>query len=402
MTEFLDLSKGSFGGPGFLDLSAKGLNLYQPQGNRYKGYSFYVDFLDGVGRDRVSKTLMETTLSAGRVNADGTVLGANVPAIQGGKLNTLGQIPLLNGMTDDLLQWNKTPAVTVTPSTYKTTANGGLVYKGITTVENTIYTLSFYAYVLIGDNLNNYKFYHAGSATGDLTNLSLTKERKRYSVSVLGKVGGGSVLFGFSDTNTSGWGTVCIDTINITQSAYLLPPVHNDTINPITTPHNYSDADEGYKWPFAKCPKLLTSMQGTDGTNAMGALEVDWTPMYDQSIAPVSSNVISCSDAILKLLYYNTGQLKTYDNTTISSCSSIPWLAGTTLNIKLKYGPHPGYANAGKYQLIVTDGTTTWNSALTNFDGSFNPLTHFSIGWLNEFWQQISKISVKEANPWIA
>jgi len=623
MTEFLDLSKGMFNQSGFLDLSAKGINLYQPQGNRYKGYSFYVDFADGIGLDRVSKTLMKTTLSTGRVNADGTALGANAPAIQDGKLNTLGPIPLLNGMTDDVINAYWAGGIgRLSPNAVKATALGQAIYKAISTTENVLYTLSFYAYVESDGNLQNYGFYHHGS-TASYTTVpgGLTYERKRYSVTVLGKVGGGSIDFGLRDGNASNWATVYIDTINITQSAYLLPPVHNATTNPITTPHNYSDADEGYKWPFASCPKLFGSFDGkgdsielaipidakstaemtnvtsnsfsfinttgaatghrilnilsigtyyevsitligsishiqfggaiisavglssgtyvvrgvcTIDTNlrfvsstlgmsgtvqishvkavspAQGTLDVELTPQFSAANVPLMPdiprtltvfvgtptitgsviNFLNESSSVQQLNYWVIGKtyrivctvtnfigtgaiLLPYDGTnsnrtissngvysfdysphsstkmvvysyaghtatvTINSIQEIPQLnilsangdfttplyyepvdqlikltdgtntasvaytavADTPCAIKIKYGPHPGYANALKMQ--VSCGAV--DGAITAFDGSFNPVTALAPGWdsATDVWQQLSRIAVKEANPWI-
>ncbi len=59
-----------------------------------------------------------------------------------------------------------------------------------------------------------------------------------------------------------------------------------------------------------------------------------------------------------------------------------------------------GIAGALKMQLAVTDGTTTWQSAVTDFDGSFNPGSDISIAWGNIYWQAIDGIQFKKEPNW--
>lgn len=398
--------KNLFHTVGFLDLRQKGagLSMMTPD-SVYSDYAFYVDFADGTGRDRVSNTSMQTVLSAGRVKPDGTPLGMNEPCIQDSVLNSLGQIELLNGMTDDISNayWFKKLNTTVlSANSFICSAYlAGVTWNNCLTAEGVSYTISFYAYV---SNISrpNFRIQYWGSPTPE-TSIVLTGVRKRYSATFSGKVGGGAVAPGLLDINTSNWATVYIDTINITKSAYLLPPVHNATINPITIPHGYSDADEGYKWPLASCPKLLTALQGTAGNNAQGTIEVEWIPQFSSNIPllPVNVSVVNQTGTPGVGVFYisDTDFIKTYDGVNTTAKVTVLWVENIRYKVTIIYGPHPEYANALKYQISVTDGTTTWESPITNFDGSFNPTTHLSIGYDNSYWQQLKSIKVLPANP---
>jgi hypothetical protein len=146
-------------------------------------------------------------------------------------------IELLNGKTNDLSDsyWHKDTGVVVTADTFLANAAWDFVQKGITTTGGVLYTLSFYAYVEPGGQLTDYLFGHVDSATGGVTSLTLSYVRKRYSITVLGKTGGGTVFFGFRDGNSSNWSKVYIDTINVTRGSTVQEPVVNNTTEPITT-----------------------------------------------------------------------------------------------------------------------------------------------------------------------
>ena len=447
MSDFYDTGGGIFGGPGFLN-RGKGLQFFQPQ-NNYGKYAFYVDFADGKGTDRVSHTPMETVLSAGRVKPDGTVLGVNEPCIQDGKLNTLGQIELLNGMTDDVSNAYYTKVFSSAILNTATAPDGSLAadrYKeDLTNDRHDFYlpllsnfpiapiTVSVYAKAMgrrwikirhDGAGMFKGAYFDLVDGVVGIVDSGYTAEIKscgndwhRCSVTTTSTATSwypGIMLISdalsiqYQGDGVSGVALWCF---NITKSSYLLPPVHNDTTGPLTIPHGYSDADEGYKWPLASCPKAVTALQGTAGNNAQGTLEVEWTPQVNatSTLADTTTSIFTGSSTPFICCFARTTAANVHRICASDDATSVhlltadfSWLAGVTYKLAVRYGPHPGYDNAGKYQLTVTDGTTTWGSAITNFDGSFNPLTHFSIGWLSTYWQQLSKISVKEGNPWIA
>jgi len=112
-------------------------------------------------------------------------------------------------------------------------------------------------------------------------------------------------------------------------------------------------------------------------------------------------NILSANGNFTTPLYYEPVDqlIKLTDGTNTASVAYTA-VTDTPCTIKLKYGPHPGYANALKMQLScgAVDG------AITDFDGSFNPVTALAAGWdsATDVWQQLSRIAVKEANPWIA
>jgi len=381
-----------------------------PGGSKsYKDYSFYVDFADGIGRDRVSGTVMDTRLDTGRVNADGTPLGLNEAAIQGGELNTLGAVTNVLPYSYDFTKW-----------TLQTEQGVSLDSLG-----DNVYRINF-GQVTYGPNLASVGTFPSGTVS--TRSVWLKSENGPGTVKIddpvgnticsktvtvtdtwqlFSTVGTLSVIGGIGlwiRSVSGGLTSVLCKHAQVTPAPYLLPYVPTNGAAR-STPHNYSDSDEGYKWPFDKCPKLYTSLNGTDGTNAQGTLEVDWAPMFDAQTLPDFYGILNDKyNTTTSVLYLRntSGGLSTTDMTDGISVLGVPWVANKLYKITVKYGPHPDFSNAQKRILTITDGTTTWTSALTNFDGSFNPTTHLSIGWLNTYWQQISSIKVKEANPWIA
>ena len=226
----LDLSGGMFGGDGILDLGRSGMQFVQ-QSNSYSKYNFYVDFADGKGKDRVSGTLMQTTLEAGRVNADGSALGEDVPAILDGELNTFGGFTVLNGMSNDISDdcWLHDNLASITANSFMVNARFGGIKNLNNTIETTKYTITFYAYVGVGKRTTGFSISHYLSASGNQTFFALTEVRKRYSITFFGRIGDGNINIGIIDENISDWTTVYIDTINITETPYAMPPVINTT-----------------------------------------------------------------------------------------------------------------------------------------------------------------------------
>jgi len=377
---------------------------------RYKDYTFFVDFADGIGRDRVSGTVMDTRLDTGRVNTDGTALGLNVPAIQGGKLNTFGAVTNVLPYSYDFTKWSFQAAQGVSldslgDNVYR--INFGQVgYGSYSTSVNTfpIGTVATRSVWLKSENGTGVvKLEEPSGFGGSPIVVTVTDTWQLFSIG--GTNTAIKTLGLWIRADSGGLTSVLCKHAQVTPTPYRLPYVPTNGAA-ITTPHNYSDSDEGYKWPFDKCPKLYTSLNGTDGTNAQGTLEVDWTPMYSRQQLPANMGILSVVNTSTSLLYLrdyvNGGAFATNDLGERCSLYDYNYISGKKYIITVKYGSRPASGNVPKYQLSISDGAIIVESGIVTFDGSFNPLTHFSIGWLNTYWQQISKIAVKEANPWIA
>jgi hypothetical protein len=368
--------------------------------NKYLKYNFFVDFADGVGRDQVSGTPMQTTLSAGRVNADGTVLGANVPAIHDGVLNTLGQINNSCLWSEDITKssWDKAlGAVAISPTQVSLPATDAALK---TSPLSVVLGQTVRGRMLLsGSGTINIMLNGAAGGTNGEATITLTPTPTWYTTA-FAWTATESVSFYMKKRSTNTATIVNIYKTHFYIGTYDLPYVKT-TDSIVTTPLNYSTATEGYKWPIASCPKLLTALQGSAGNNAQGRLVVEWVPKENQTIiGSDTANIISCVNNSVGLLYLNAGQVKSYDNSSPAQVSFV-FLAGVKYIYSVKYGPHPGYSNVLKYQLSVTDGTTVWESPTTAFDGSFNLGDYLLIGYSNPYWQQLKRIYIEEANPWL-
>jgi len=76
--------------------------------------------------------------------------------------------------------------------------------QSVTTLDGQSYTFSFWAKNINGNTA--LKIIHFASATGNDTAVTIDGTWTRYSVTVLGKSGGGAVFFGIQDANASGQG----------------------------------------------------------------------------------------------------------------------------------------------------------------------------------------------------
>ena len=139
-------------------------------------------------------------------------------------------------------------------------------------------------------------------------------------------------------------------------------------------------------------------------SHAEGEMQVEWTPgfAYDD-LAANDVSILTCDETGASSLLFHNGldaDMESYDNTTVMSALNVEWVSGTKYTIKVIWGTHPT-EGANKMQIIVTDGTTTWESAVANFDGSFDPGDYFSIAWGNIYPQTIKSIKVyKEPQSW--
>lgn len=122
----------------------------------------------------------------------------------------------LAGYSADLTNalWTKTNTTADSATLLTFDAQNGLLSQSVTTLDATNYTLSFKARRITGNTA--LKFYHNDSETGNTSALTLTATLTRYSVTILGKNGGGAVLFGVQDVNAAGHGQIEITEIQVT------------------------------------------------------------------------------------------------------------------------------------------------------------------------------------------
>jgi hypothetical protein len=81
------------------------------------------------------------------------------------------------------------------------TSTVGRVYNVQTTTAGTTYTFSFYAKSISGTTA--LYIWHFSSATGNFTAQTITTEWKRYSITILGRAGGGFLELGISNLSAS-------------------------------------------------------------------------------------------------------------------------------------------------------------------------------------------------------
>jgi hypothetical protein len=146
--------------------------------------------------------------------------------------------------TEDLTDaaWLTTGA-TVDDATHVTfNAAGDEVRQNLATVDGVTYTLSFDARRVTGNY--DLQFLHDSSETGTRTPVTITDTLARYSVSVLGKVGGGTVAFGLEDINVAGFGQVEITNWQVEIAAattYTAPNARREIVYDFDGTDNYAD-----------------------------------------------------------------------------------------------------------------------------------------------------------------
>ena len=115
---------------------------------------------------------------------------------------------LADGSTEDLenAAWTATNATVDSATLMTFDAQHGKATQDCTTVDGVSYTLSFSVRRISGNT--DLAFRHEESATAAYSSLTVTDVLTRYSVTVLGKSGGGIVLFGIQDRNAAGHGQI--------------------------------------------------------------------------------------------------------------------------------------------------------------------------------------------------
>lgn len=133
---------------------------------------------------------------------------------------------------------------------------------------------------------------------------------------------------------------------------------------------------------------------------AKGEMVVEWIPMFDYDVTGESGSIITpVNDVNILLRHTVNGWIILEDGPT--TVYAVPqFQAGVLYTIKATWGTHP-IDGPGKMQIVITDGTTTWESTVVDFVGSFNPEDFLSIGWENTYWQKIKSVKIyKEPKSW--
>lgn len=111
-------------------------------------------------------------------------------------------------------------------------------------------------------------------------------------------------------------------------------------------------------------------------------------------VSTVVANLFAPNDNSARGLYaqITNGNIKGHDGSLFAYVEP-NYRSGKTYTVKLKYGPHTGYGDALKMKLVTTDGITTWESDLVDFDGSFDPADFLFFGYKNPYpiWHESLK-----------
>jgi len=319
----------------------KGISISSP--NNYTDYNFY---LNSSFADIVSTQPMVTALDSGRVDYSGNTYGANEPVIDGGKLLTGGSFTNLIIRSEDTSNWTGsgpwTQSVNITSTgtyTVSTDLNGATV-----TVT-------------------------AGTATIDA---------------------GASATYGSPDQFVvSGTGTVTISTdtadpkAQLTKSTYKLPYVKTTT-DTITVPLNYSDDDEGYKWPIGSVLPDIDSdyWQEVDGVELVtnGDFETNitgWSGYTSTTTAEHETTITDLSSAgAMKCINVDGGN---------------QWFARTSDDLTLKAGSI--YKMVGRVYIPTgySGGGAPYITEAGTFTGSSEVISKASISLLDQ-WQTVTTI----------
>jgi len=289
-------------------------------------------------------------------------------------LLTYGSYTNLMLWSEDMTQatWATLTSPNITPTTFQATAQYGIIYQGIPTLDGVMYTISFILSVEEGGQTTDIAINHEGSASGGETYIIPTTTPTRYEVSILGAAGGGDVGVGLADANAADWALMTITDFQVTETPSVMPYVKTEA-TAVVVPDNFSDTGIGYQWDMGvggvNMPDLWAALAGAP---AQGELQIEYTPYYDSAVMTASRNFVIPNTAYW--MYINQlGLVGISDGTTDLAASNIFPVPGTPHKIYAAWGTHP-IEGANKMQIGVTDGTTNWVSLVGDFDGSFDPI----------------------------
>ena len=454
----------------------------------YYDYWLYGNFADS-SRDRISTQDLATVQQANRWDYEGNMFAADT-AMRGsyGLLVGGDAYTVLNGKSNDISDayWTK-DSVTISDSDGYIAASGTQSTRiDITALSSDVSNYTSQAKIKAGtstwaaidiffDGAHHVVWFNLSTgavgteinSTGVISGPDVDGYYTCVNTSDINSTGASvNAAFRFADGDgdytVTGDGSAInglIDTINVTASAYALPPAINTTTGTLSIPHNYADATYGNKFPIGDGSTLGTNLlNATDGVadgttlatgdlvaankylvittetdtfgagvvagdrvtgltttldanntvqliaSAQGRAVIEWVPKFDHDVDISSTqlprNIITHNDSATALLYSatdadwggNASRFRLFDGTTLADVLAVNYQADTPYTITAIYGPHPSFANAPKMQLSVTDGATTWDSAVVDFDGSFDPEDFLSFAWENDYFMEVKSL----------
>lgn len=232
----------------------------------------------------------------------------------------------------------------------------------ITTVDSSEYTISFLASVEEGGQ-SSYWIYHSPSETSSNTEITLTTTPKRYSATVLGKVGGGNIDWGIQDRNASNWAKVTITDFQVeevTGQAVTAPSDHIPTIATAIT--KFYDTENGN----TVSSNIVTEATGDDIESVIG---MAFWPSTTNVIGSAQYRDFTHADWNKVNGSITAGDVVLIDGTTVADKNTFTASAANATIILDPYvsasGTHSGGVfckrKTGSGDIEVTiDGGTTW------------------------------------------
>ena len=126
---------------------------------------------------------------------------------------------------NDLTAAGWSGGMTVTPNTARATAAYQTRVQNIPTEAGEFYEFSFFARVEAGAQGTGIVMYHYYSVPYNNSAITLTSTLTKYTTVVLGRAGGGLVVFGIQDANSSAWVTITCQDFSVRKIAVIPAPL---------------------------------------------------------------------------------------------------------------------------------------------------------------------------------
>lgn len=235
----------------------------------YADYNFFVNFVSGgVVNDSISgEELAVNGLAAGRVSYLDGPYGINEPAIDENGLFGSPAFEQLIPYSDDIREADSVSGTVLSADSWQADSTAQRCRFSVYTQDSVLYTFSC-KIKSIGRTSSIY-LEHYSSESGNYYDIkNLSDQYQEYATTVLGKLGGGIVSFGVRDLGSAPFPVIFIKEMQVTATQYKMPFVFNDTGSALAIPENFSDADQGYKFPIDEMPELRDALDGVaDGVD---------------------------------------------------------------------------------------------------------------------------------------